>query len=438
MPATAPTPARPLGRLDVVGLGVNCVIGSGIFLLPGPVASRVGPAAIVAVGGAGVLAFVIALCFAEAGSRFSGTGGAYLYAREAFGPAVGFTVGWVSTLAGIVAWGALVNAFAVALGHFFPAVARHPLQPLVVAGFVAALAWINLRGAKPGARLSNLFSASKLLTLAAFVAAGALFVDPAHLRPFAPHGWAPLPAAILLMLYAFVGFENLVVPAGEMAAPQRSVPAAILSIMGLVSALYAGVLWVTAGTLGSAAAGAGDAVADSARSFLGPAGGALVAAGVVISIVGVNAASALILPRRLSALAERGDLPALFGRLHPSFGTPWVAIAVVFTLTGAVAMSGSFEELAALAVVGRLLQYLPTCLAVLVLRRRRQAPAAAFRIPLGPTVPLVALALGLALLAQANAYQLAAGGVAILAGLPVYLWRRRRLAAPVANGSPAP
>lgn len=434
---SAPPPRR-LGRLDVVGLGVNCVVGSGVFLLPGPVTARLGPAALLAVVGAGALAFAFALCFAEAGSRFSGTGGAYLYAREAFGPAVGFAVGWVSTLAGIVAWGSLVNAFAVALAQFVPAAGRRPLQPLVVAAFVALLAWINLRGVKPGARLSNLFTASKLLTLVAFVAVGALFVDLGDLRPFAPHGWAPLAPAVLLMLYAFVGFENLVVPAGEMERPERSVPAAILWVMSLAAALYVGVLLVTAGTLGAAAGGAQDAVAASARSFLGPAGGALVAAGVVVSIVGVNAASALILPRRVSALAERGDLPAVFARTHPAYGTPWVGIAVGFTLTGAVAVSGSFEELAVLAVLGRLLQYLPTCLAVLVLRRRREAPPAAFRIPLGPTVPLLALALGLALLAQARAEQLEAGGLAILAGVPVYLWSRRRAAAPTADRSPAP
>lgn len=428
-------PPRSLGRLAVAALGVNCVVGSGIFLLPGPVAEGLGPAALLATVGAGLFACLIALCFAAAASRVRETGGAYLYAREAFGPLVGFEVGWISALAGVVAWGALVNGFAVALGRLIPAVATDLGRNLTIVAFLALLAWLNVLGARSGGRLSSLVSGIKLLTLLGFAAAGAFFVEPAHFQPFFAHGagdgLAALPGAILLMLYAYVGFENLVVPAGEMERPERSLPLAIVGVLATVTVLYVGVTAVVAGTL-EPVAGVENAVAASAQAALGPTGGGLVAVGVVISIFGVNAASALILPRRLSALADRGDLPVVVGRLHRLHGTPWVAILLSYGLAGTVALSGTFAELAVLAVIGRLMQYIPTCLAVLVFRARdRQrraagAPAAELRLPGGPTIPLVALALSAALLLQATAAQLTAGAVAAAAGLPVFWWLKRR------------
>lgn len=436
-------PGRTLGTRDVLALGVNCVVGSGIFLLPGLAAARLGPASILAVVAAGVLACLVALCFAEAATRFRGSGGSYLYARAAFGDLVGFEVGWLSALAGVVAWGALAAGFAAAVSVLVPAAGREPARSLLVVGFVAFLGWTNLRGARPGARLSNLLTAVKLLTLVVFAAAGAFAVEAGAFRPFAPHGLDGLPAATLLVLYAYVGFENLVVPAGDMVAPERSLPVGIVVVMGTVTVLYAAVQAVVTGTLGAAAAGE-NAVARSAVDFLGAAGGAAVAAGVVVSILGVNAASSLILPRRVSALAEQGDLPAAFGRLHPRYGTPGVAVVAVHAAVALIAVSGSFAELAVLAVLGRLIQYVPTCLAVLVLRRRGPSPEGAggrrvFRLPGGATLPALSVGLSVVLMLQATPLQLGAGAGAALAGLPVYwLARRSRRSATGAGATPSP
>ncbi len=443
-----PEPPRSLGRLAVAALAVNCVVGSGIFLLPGPVAGRLvsrtggpaggaGPLATVAVAvGAGVLACLVALCFAEAASRFRSTGGAYVYTREAFGPLTGFAVGWISVLAGIVAWGALVEGFAVALGRLVPAVASGVGHRVTIVLFLGALAWLNLRSARAGGALSTALSGVKLATLVAFAAAGLALVPLGSFAPPAAEGiGAALPSlpafsrAVLLMLYAYVGFENLVVPAGEMDRPERSLPRSILGVLATVTVLYSGVIAVVAAALPELA-GRENAVAAAAGILFGPVGGALVAIAVVISITGVNAASALIMPRRLSALADRGDLPPVLGRLHPRRGTPGVALAVTYLLVGVIALSGSFAELAALAVIGRLLQYLPTCLAVLVLRRRDPGERTdRYRTPGGPLVPLLALALTAALLLEATPFQLAAGAIALAAGLPLYYWQRAAAAA---------
>ena len=456
---------RSLGRLAVAALGINCVVGSGIFLLPGPVAARLatplhgveaGPApapllVVAATFGAGILACLIALCFAEVASRFRTTGGAYLYAREAFGPLTGFAVGWLSVLAGIVAWGALVEGFAVALGRLVPAVSSGPVHAATIVLFLAVLAWLNLRGVRTGGALSTAASGVKLVTLVAFAGVGAFLAPRGALASPADIGAGSLPGAVLLMLYAYVGFENLVVPAGEMDRPERSLPRSIVGVLATVTVLYSAVVAVVAATLPDLA-GRDNAVAAAADSLFGSTGGALVAVAIVVSITGVNAASALIMPRRLSALADRGDLPPVLGRLHPRYGTPAVALLLTYALVGAVALSGSFAELAGLAVLSRLMQYLPTCLAVLVLRRRDRrdpiprakpsdeappdtpargahpvvARAPAFRLPGGPLLPLLALGLTGALMLQATAFQLAVGALALGAGLPLYLWQRAR------------
>lgn len=412
---------RALGTVDVVGLGINCVIGSGVFLLPGPVAEGLGPASIVAVGAAGTLAFLIALCFAEAASRVGTTGGAHAYTHEAFGPGAGFVVGWTATLAGAVAWAALVNAWALALGPFVPEATSGIGRWVAMVGLLLVLAVANTRGVVLGSRLSWALSAVKLTALTTFVATGLFFVQRARLEPFAPSGWGAMGDATLLMLYAFVGFENLVVPAGEMQDAKRTVPRAIAAIMMTVTVLYLGVQVVTVGTLDDPA-GRSHAVADAAATFLGPLGASAIAIAVVLSILGVNAASALVLPRRLYALASLGPAPAAFGRLHPVHRTPWLAIVVSYALVAIVAGTGTFRQLAQIAVVARFVQYAPTCLAVLALRRRFSA-SGAFRLPGGSLVPWLALGLSALLLSRADPTALLIGGAVAASGYVVYRLR---------------
>ncbi|HJL19004.1 MAG TPA: APC family permease [Sandaracinaceae bacterium LLY-WYZ-13_1] len=420
---------RTLSAWDVVSLGLNGVIGSGIFLLPGSAARRMGPAALVPLLFAGALCFVIALCYAEVGSRFSATGGAYLYARRSFGGFVGFSVGWMVWWVRVISGAALANAFAVvALEPFDPAAW---LDEAVAAAVLVGLALPNLLGAKAGAWVTNAMTVAKLLPLLLFVGAGAFVASGDAFAPFAPRGWSPFADTTLLLLWAFVGFEMLAVPAGEMRDPVRAVPRALGLVMGLVTGLYAAVFAVALGTHPSLA-GSENPVAEAAPTFLGPVGGAIVAIGIAASVLGTNAGSALVTPRCLYALAEQRQIPPLFARVHPRFATPWVAIAVSTALSLALALSGTFEQLAVIAVVARFVQYLSTCVALLVLRRRErrdEAPPARLRLPGGPVVALLALGLSLALVSQAEPVQLFAGAAAWISGVPFFLWFRRRRSA---------
>lgn len=426
---------RALGFLDVLALGVNCVIGSGVFLLPGLVADGPGPLSLVAVAIAGTVACLIALCFAEVSSRFQISGGAYAYAKLAFGDAVGFGVGWVAALAGVIAWAAIVNAFAVTLGALIPAAGAGAGRVVAIVGLLVVLGTLNVLGIRLGAGVSTAVTGIKIAALVGFVSVGLFFVDTGHFVPLAPlgwgtEGWRALADGALLMLYAFVGFENLVVPAGEIKSPERTLPFAIVAIMALVTVLYLGVQAVAIGTL-ETLPGTANAVAVAAGAFLGPAGERAIGTAVVISVLGVAAASALILPRRVSALANLGHLPAALGTPHRRFGTPWLSVVLVHVLAGAVALSGSFRELVVLAVLARFLQYAPTCLAVIVLRRRSGGTPTGFRLPGGSLIPVLALAASALLLIAARGPHLLAFGVAVLAGAPVFwLMRRRRMAEP--------
>ena len=409
-----------------MALGVNVVMGQGIFLLPGVAAAMLGPAAIGALLLAALIACLIALCFAEVGARFRTTGGAYVYARETFGPFIGFEVGWMVCCVAVISWAALAIGFTEVVSTLVPAVGVGWLQSVVAIGLMLVLAGANMFGAKLGATISTVFSIAKLLPVALFIAVGLFHVRQDLFSPFAPHGYERLAETTLLLLYAFVGFESSVVPAGEMKNPQKAVPVALMGVMAALCLVYLAIFVIAMGTLPELA-GHPNPVAAASEGFMGSAGGTLVAVGIVVSVFGINAACTLVAPRKVFAMAERGDLPAAFARVHAGTGVPRVAIGVALAVAAALSLTGTFKELAILGVVARFVQYIPTCIAVLVLRRRDPS-AAGFRIPLGPVVPIAAVCLCAWLIVSTDPGKLLGGLAGLLLGVPFYLLARRRAA----------
>ena len=406
-----------------MSLGINGVIGQGIFLLPGKAAGMMGPSAGLALLMGGVLCFLIALCFAEVSARFDATGGAYVYAREAFGDFVGFEVGWMTCCVAIISWAALANGFTLVLSHFWPAASEGLTQNLVALSVITGLTLVNTMGAHWGAAVVKFFTVAKLIPLTLFIAAGLFFIEPAHFEPFAPHGTAPLADTTMLLLYAYAGFETLVVPAGEMDNPQRNVPRALFIVMAVVTVVYMGIFGVAVGTF-DGIAGHANPVAAASAVFMGPAGATLIAVGICLSVFGTNCGSALVNPRRFYAMAERGDLPPVLATTDPQTGAPRMAIGLTWLLACGLSLSGTFVELAVLGVVARFAQYIPTCLAVLVFRKRL-GPGEGFRIPGGPVLPILTVALCLTLLANSDPSRLIKGGIALLVGVPLYFLSRR-------------
>ncbi len=421
---------RALGTRDVVAIGLNGVIGVGIFLLPGEVASLLGPASITAYLLAALVCTLLVLTFAEVGSRFRGTGGPMIYAEAAFGPLAGFVVGWISWIVRVVSWAALAHGFVNTSAFLYAGVDDHRL--LVVTGLVGGLTAINAVGVKLGAWITNIFTAAKLIPLALFATTACFFVEPTRFEPFAPHGLSAesIARATLIVIYAFVGFEVLTVPAGEMRNPERSVPRALIAVTTLVTSLYLLVWLGTTGTLATLETSE-NPVADSAATFLGQRGTLLIQLGIWFSVFGINAGSALVSPRCLYALSHVGLFPRVLGHVHPRTQTPVVAILVTGLLTLIVAYSGSFLELAVISVVARFAQYIPTCLALFVFRARdRSKDQSGIQIPGGKVVAALALLLSGWLLSEAKVSQLFWGGVALASGLVGYFVSRSTLSRP--------
>ncbi|HSL24531.1 MAG TPA: amino acid permease [Vicinamibacterales bacterium] len=415
----APTLSREAGLPSLIAIAVNGVVGSGIFVLPATVAALMGPSSPTAHVVAATVTAIIVLCFAEAGSRFDETGGPYIYAREAFGSFVGFEVGWMFFLSRLAAAAAIGNALVSYAAYFLPDLGagfpRVALLTIVLGGFAAA----NVAGVRYGAAIVNVFTIAKLGPLLLFVAAGWWLTRPEAYRLFDLAHAAPLREASLLLIFAFGGFENAAVPAGEAKLPRRHVPIALVAAIALTAVLYVLIQIVAIAALPSIAESE-TPLASAAAAFLGAPGAAILTLGAVISTAGSVSALSLVGPRILYALGAGRQMPAALARVHPSFRTPHVAIVVFAACAWAVAIAGSFAELAAISAIARLVFSATTCLAVPVLRRRGDRPAR-FLLPGGPVIPLLGAAVAVWLLTAISARQAVAGLLAAGTGALLYL-----------------
>ncbi len=376
--------------LDCVGLGINGIIGTGIFLLPARVFRNAGGlswAAWLAIGG---VCLLVGLCFCETSGRSERNGGPYLYARDAFGRWVGVGVGWMALAANLFAYGAVARAFGRNLSFLVPVLNRAGPQIALAIAVISGLAALNYRGIRPGALASDFFSGAKLIPILLFVGLGLFFVDWHRLALPPPAGESTVEALKLggfAALFACTGFEYVPVAAGETENPRRNVPLALFFALFGSVVLYALVQIVFIGTHPDPGA-ADKPLAEAAGAFAGPWAGRFVAVGSLISSFGYLTAVALVTPRYLSALGENGELPPLFARTHPRFGTPSVAIGLTSLVCAGLAVFADFDRLSDLNNAAVFAQYVPTCLAVPVLRRTKGASS--FRLPLGPTIPVLA------------------------------------------------
>ncbi|MBW2731872.1 MAG: amino acid permease [Deltaproteobacteria bacterium] len=422
--------AKQLSRFDLLCLGVNAIIGSGIYLLPGVLAGLLGPASLLAFAICGVISLLIALCFAELAGRFDRSGGPYLYARKAFGPSWGYVVGWTCWSAAVISWAAVTRGMVSHLGHLVPLFKSPMVAQAVALSTIAGLAAINYRGVKPGALTTDGLTIAKLLPLAALLLAGLARLDPSRLTPFTPHGVSSLPKATFIAFFAYQGFEVVPVPAGESANARRDAPFAVITSILVATLLYLALQAAAIGTTPDLA-GAQDPLARMAAVLFGSVGGNLVAIAATISMLGFSAGVALAGPRYLQPLADDGFLPSTLTKLHPRFKTPHVAIIVTAAASALLALLLDFSRLVNLSVLFVAMQYLSATLALPVLRKR-QGPAQGFRVPGAAAVaPLATVAVLVVLWAGVSAegsLRMAAtfAGL-ILVGLVLW-WGSRRLA----------
>jgi APA family basic amino acid/polyamine antiporter len=433
---------RVIGVAGLGGSAINCIVGSGIFGLPGIAAAMLGPAALLAYVLCAVLIGLVGLCFAEAGSRVASRGGLYGYATESLGPIAGGVAGTLLLIANSVGAGAAVaNLLVDTLALSFPAAGEGAWRLIVLTAVYTSLATVNVRGARAGARLSVVFAVVKIAPLVLLVAVGAFVVRGSNLH------WVAVPAATqvgqtaVLLFFAFMGVEGALNVSGEVANPTRTVPRAIFLALAVVATLYIGLQTVAQGVLGEGLPGASAPLVTMASVILGPWGTRLLVATTLLSVAGFLSADMLCSPRVLAALADRGQMPRAFATVHPRFKTPAVAIASYALVCAAVAWSGSFRQLVIVSTSGTLVLYLICCLGLLRLRARNVATLTPpFRAPGGAFVPLAASAIILWLLSTLTWAELAAAMSLVLVSGGAYALQERWRRAPAGSttGQPLP
>jgi amino acid transporter len=401
---TGPGVIRAIGRWSLVALVVNSILGSGVFGLPSTVAGLLGNYSPYAVLAAGAGMGVIMGCFAEVASRFQQAGGPYLYARVAFGRLMGIQTAWLLWLGQIAAPAANGNLFVIYLGEFWPH-AKNPLpRALILTVLVGLLTFINIRGVRAGAEVSNLFTAAKLVPLLGVIVLGLFVLHNHHWAianaSVASPGATQWMKAVLLLVFAFGGFETALAPMSEAKNPRRDAPFALSVALLLCTVIYALIQWVVVGVLPNAM-GSQRPLADVARVAIGPIGAALVAVGALISFYGYLSAKILAMPRVTFALAEQGDFPKAFAAIHRRFHTPYVSVLVFGAWVWGFALMGEFKWNVTLSAVARLLYYGVGCAALPILRRK-QPEGALFHLPAGNFFAFVGVLLCAALVTRVD------------------------------------
>jgi APA family basic amino acid/polyamine antiporter len=380
---------RAIGRWDLTALTVNGVIGSSIFGMPAVLAALTGAWSPLAVllGALGMLSIV--LCHAEVASRFREAGGTYLYARTAFGGFVGFQAGWLGFWIRVTSMGANLNVFVNYLAELAPAVASAGGRALTMVAVTSLVTAINVRGVRQSARTVDLFVLAKVAPLVGLVALGVWRIRPEVLatQTVAAPDWTQ---AVLLLVFAYGGFEAALIPAGEVREPRRDAAFSLLVALAVVAAVYMSVQLAVVGLVPRAAQAAAP-VAAAYGVLLGAAGATLASVAAMVSTYGWTLGSVLTSPRIVYSMADRGDLPAWLGHVNARFRTPDVAI-VAYAVAGLLfALSGGFAANATLSAIVRLVTYGLVCAAVVALRRRTDVQPAAFS--LRGAAPVAALGL---------------------------------------------
>jgi len=403
-------------------LAVNGMIGAGIFAVPGGAAALVGVWSPLVYVVCAVLLGLIVACYAELASRFTSTGGPVLYVRTAFGKFAGFETGLAVYATRITAFAANVNLMVASIAFFVPALESGPLRILVIIAIIAVLAGINIAGAKPAMRAMGLLTILKFLPLLAIALVGLFHINPS-IFPDNSLGFpasAQWSAAVLLVIYAFVGWEAAVIPAGETREPGKAMPLGLFWALGVVALLYV-VIQIVCVAVVPDLASSERALVDAGAILFGPAGALLLTLGVIVSVGGNITGTVVTTPRLTSALALEKTLPAWCGKVDERTHVPANSI-IFFAVLGAVlAVVGDFFALAAMSAFVRVLIYVG-CIAAMP--RVRALPAETekpMRLPLGWTIPVLAVLGSLVLLSQVPLRSMAITAAFLLAGAVIYM-----------------
>lgn len=404
---------RSIGVFGLATAVVNMIIGTGIFILPALVYELLGNAAIFSFLVCGVLIFLIALCFAEAGSKITTSGGPYTYIEVAFGKYIGFLANIIFILCCVLSDAASANALTKTLGFFWPVIDSETVRPVLFFVLFGGLAWINIRGVKQGMILITFATVAKLIPLLMVIGWGTFQINLSNLQFHTGFTIRELGSGTLILFVAFLGIETAVSNGGEFKNPVRTVPFGVMSGLFFVLVIYILIQLITQGVLGADMLKEKNApIAAVSNVFFGKTGAVIVIIGTAISIIGTISSEVLGIPRVIYAGARDGLLPKFLFTVHTRYITPHYAILIYTGIGFLIAVFGAFKQLIILTSATTLLVYLGVVLSVLKLRTKKIGTEKSFKVPGGFIIPVLAALTILWVLSNLSKEELA--GLAIL------------------------
>jgi amino acid transporter len=409
-----PTDKRPLGTLSLLALGINGIVGVGIFFAPSELAAQApGWTSVAVIAATGLGLAPVALAVSTLGSRFEEDGGPVLYARLAFGEAAGFIVGWLAYVAALFSMGTVMSGFTV---HVLPEGTPSWVVRVVAVGLLTTLTLIASRGVKVSARVWNTLTVLKLVPLVAL--AGLATYIGAKVAPAAlGSGHTDWPRAMLKATFVFQGFEIVPVLAGQARSSRRAIPIAVLGSLAIATVLYLA-LQRGAVTGVPELAKAGAPLVATAEAYGGSSFGRFVAIGTSVSALGIAFGMVATTPWFLAALAPTSR----FG-IKSSGNVPLLALWTTWAVVSVLVCIGSLGELLTLSSLSVVMQYLLVAMALLKFGFQRKRDLTPWRA--WSAVPTIFVALVLISGADSREW-FVAGGCLVFGAIVYAFWKRNR------------
>ncbi len=426
---------RSIGKGDLVLLVINSIIGAGIFGLPSKIFGLSGVYSLLAFAVCAVVVLVFILCFAEVSSRFDKTGGPYLYALNGVGRFPAFLTGWLLLLSRIFNYATLINLLVIYLSFFTTFFNDKIPRALCILFITAILTYINHIGVKSSTRVNNILTIAKMLPLLAFITIGLFSLQPALLQTTGLPTFSSFSTSVLLLVFAFGGFESVLINSGEIRNPRKNLPFALVTAAIVVTLFYCLIQLVSIGTL-PALAGSEKPLADAASGFMGITGGNIIAIGALISISGTLNAIVLGGSRLPFALSSEKQFPKMFSYINPVHLTPTWSLLLFIALTTVVSLVWSFFAALTIGSIIRVLVYIMVCISMIRLRLKDKGDEDYFKLRFGYFFAAAGILLGIWLLAGLKFSEVRDISICILAGILIYVLQILIFPKPVS--APAP
>ena len=413
---------KGLGLFEVMNLVIGAIVGADIYIAAAFGAGFLGPASLLAWIIAGIMAITIALCFAECSSIIPKVGGPYAYAKEAFGDFWGFLTGWSLLIAEWSAIAVFPLAFVAYLAYFYPNIPQ-TVQIIIKILFVLLLTFINFFGIRQAGKANDILTILKIAPIILFTIVGVIYfiMKPALLvanfTPFVPLGFGGMGSALVLIFWAYIGFELVTIPSDDIIEPKKTIPLAIGIGMVVITVFYLITNFVVVGAVPWMELSKSTApLALAGFAIMGTLGALLLAVGALFSISGSDEAGIICSARIPYAMAGDGLFPHFFAKVHPKYNTPYIALLIQGAITLIAAIFGNISQLIILSVFAILFCYLITCIAVFPLKKKLGGG-----IKLPWIIPVLGIIITVYMMSQCSFNQIITGIALIALGIPIYI-----------------